>query len=257
MTGLLLRRLRARIELPRTLRALLLALTLSLALVAGLTAASCSGFLPTAPPPGVIQPSITPSSADKGSLTVTREFTFENGKVRLSVPIDRSVFAGAVGAQKAAIFVGGEQPSDWVPDYYRAFIDEPTRRPSTTRCSRRCARFVSELALDASRYAELITSMAQSLEYNTDPGSLAPKFPIETFGDGYGDCDDKTLLAAALLSREGYDVAILLFQPEKHVALGIRAHRSGLQEDRLRLRRDDRAVAGGRSRDGTRDRRRS
>jgi hypothetical protein len=65
--------------------------------------------------------------------------------------------------------------------------------------------------------------MAQTMEYRVDMVSLAPKFPIETFGDGYGDCDDKTLLAAALLSRAGYDVAIMFFEPEKHVALGIKA----------------------------------
>ena len=223
MTGLLLRRLRARIELPRTLRALLLALTLSLALVAGLTAASCSGFLPTAPPPGVIQPSITPSTAEKGTLTVKREFKFENVKVELSVPIDRSVYAGAVGAQKAAIFTGDERPSDWVPNYYRAFIDEPRQKAFYDSMLEALHKIREQLALDETRYVELITSMAQSLEYRTDPSALAPKFPIETFGNGYGDCDDKTLLAAALLSREGFDVAILLFQPEKHVALGIRA----------------------------------
>ena len=60
--------------------------------------------------------------------------------------------------------------------------------------------------LDADRYAELLTVFVQSLTYQTDPVDLEPKFPVETFVDGAGDCDDKTLLLAGLLAREGYDV---------------------------------------------------
>ena len=110
-----------------------------------------------------------------------------------------------------------------MPGYYRAFIDEKHQEPFYASLLEALRTTRQEKGLEDSRYVELVTSMTQSLEYHTDPGSLAPKFPIETFADGFGDCDDKTLLAASLLAREGYDVAVLLFQPEKHVALGIRA----------------------------------
>jgi hypothetical protein len=45
---------------------------------------------------------------------------------------------------------------------------------------------------------------------------------VETIVDGTGDCDDKSVLLAGLLSREGYDVALFLFIPEHHMAVGVR-----------------------------------
>ena len=205
------------------LRGEILAVALALALIGVLGTAGCARVLSAAMPSGVIQPRIVPPSTEQGSLGVTREFAFENRTIRLSVPVDRAVYAGATSAQKSAIFFGDSKPGDWVPDYYRAFVNEEHQDAFYAAMLKTLREVRQRDGLDASRYAELITSMVQSLEYRTDPGSLAPKFPVETFADGYGDCDDKTLLAAGLLSRDGYDVAILLFRPEKHVALGIRA----------------------------------
>jgi hypothetical protein len=60
----------------------------------------------------------------------------------------------------------------------------------------------------------------QSLRYETRDQHPA-KFPVETVVDRAGDCDDKSLLLAGLLSREGYTVALLLFGPESHMAVGV------------------------------------
>ena len=171
----------------------------------------------------VIQPRIVPAAGQNGSENVERDFDFETSKVRLTVPVDRAVYAGSVTAEKSAIFFGKSKPVNWVGDYYRAFVAESHQTAFYGSMAQALHELRQSQGLDSSRYAELVTSMAQQLEYKVDPVNLAPKFPIETFGDGYGDCDDKALLAAALLSRDGYDVAILLFAPEKHVALGIRA----------------------------------
>ena len=70
----------------------------------------------------------------------------------------------------------------------------------------------------------LMTVFVQSLPYNTKSGVLdsPPRFPVETFVDGTGNCEDKSVLLPGLLSREGYDVVLFLFLPEHHIALGIR-----------------------------------
>lgn len=196
---------------------------IAVALALSLSVAGCSRLISAGVIPAVIQPKIVPSATETGSEVITHEFAFEGGMVRLEVPVDKAVYAGAVSAQKSAIFVGGEEPANWTADYYRAFVDEPHQSVFYDSILDALRQLRESDALDSSRYVELITSMVQGLEYRTDTTNLAPKFPIETFGDGYGDCDDKALLAAALLSRDGYDVAILLFAPEKHVALGIRA----------------------------------
>lgn len=69
-----------------------------------------------------------------------------------------------------------------------------------------------------------LIAFVQGLEYQPDlspNGELIewPKYPLETLWDGGGDCEDSAILAASLLLRLGYDVA-LLFLPS-HTALGI------------------------------------
>ena len=74
--------------------------------------------------------------------------------------------------------------------------------------------------LSDDEYLELMSDFVQSLRYETIKENPA-KFPIETVMDGAGDCDDKSLLLAGLLSHEGYTVALLSFGPETHMATGV------------------------------------
>lgn len=193
-------------------------LVAGVALVAGCSRIPLEGILK-----GVIHPSIEPAATEKGVQQAKVDFPFEGSKVELTVPVESAVYAGAVNAEKNAIFIGGDRPPNWVSDYYRAFIQEEHQTSFYDSLAAALHEVRDEKALDSSRYIELVAAMAQNLDYRVDPGNLAPKFPIETYTDGYGDCDDKALLAAAILSRDGYDVAVLFFGREEHVALGVRA----------------------------------
>jgi hypothetical protein len=68
-------------------------------------------------------------------------------------------------------------------------------------------------------------SFVQNLEYKKDSetnGSFEyPRYPVETIfnGDGGGDCEDMAVLAAGILDRMGYDVA--LFRLTEHMAVGV------------------------------------
>jgi len=77
-------------------------------------------------------------------------------------------------------------------------------------------------------YDQLCNTLAfvqQGIRYTADlspqTGQLVeyPKYPLETLVDKKGDCEDQAILAAALLTRMGYKVALLILPP--HVALGI------------------------------------
>jgi hypothetical protein len=150
-------------------------------------------------------------------------FTFEGEPMTLEVSVDGSLYEGASRAQKTVTRFGNARENDWIEDYFPAFVEEEHQMPFYDAVIRELRRIKAERGLDSDRYAELITVFAQSIEYRTDPVDLEPKFPVETFVDCQGDCDDKTLLLAALLAHEDYDVAVLLFEAEKHVALGIRS----------------------------------
>jgi len=186
----------------------------------------CSGGLPE----GVIYPSITLDETVTEDIPVTLTFTFEGQPVTLDVVVDGSLYAGAVAAEKSVTRFGNARENDWIEDYFPAFIDEEHQAAFYDALIGALRQVRDARGLDADRYAELMVVFAQSLTYRTDPVDLEPKFPVETFVDGNGDCDDKTLLLAGLLSREGYDVAILLFAPEKHVSLGIRSADLGYKD---------------------------
>ena len=48
-----------------------------------------------------------------------------------------------------------------------------------------------------------------------------PRYPVETLFDREGDCEDTSILLAAILNEMGYDVAMLLFEEFDHIGLGV------------------------------------
>ncbi|MFH1775736.1 MAG: hypothetical protein ABH839_03695 [Chloroflexota bacterium] len=70
-----------------------------------------------------------------------------------------------------------------------------------------------------------LVAFVQSLPYTVDietkPYDEYPRYPIETLFDRGGDCEDTSILAAALLDRMGYDVALLHLQAANHIAVGV------------------------------------
>jgi hypothetical protein len=70
-----------------------------------------------------------------------------------------------------------------------------------------------------------VVAFIQSLPYTEDsvttPYDEYARYPIETLFDRGGDCEDTSILAAALLDRLGYDVAILVLENARHIAVGV------------------------------------
>ncbi len=70
-----------------------------------------------------------------------------------------------------------------------------------------------------------VISLVQSLPYTVDnettPSDEYPRYPIETLFDRGGDCEDSSILVAALLKEMGYDVALLHLKDAQHMAVGV------------------------------------
>lgn len=72
-------------------------------------------------------------------------------------------------------------------------------------------------------------AFVQSLRYTTDKVSVGldeyPRYPIETLVLEGGDCEDVTILGAALVTALGYGASLLLFEKNRgaggHAALGV------------------------------------
>ena len=69
-----------------------------------------------------------------------------------------------------------------------------------------------------------VIAFVQSMPYTSDSVTTGydeyPRYPIETLIDGGGDCEDSSILAAALLSEMGYGT--VLFVLPGHMALGVK-----------------------------------
>lgn len=80
-----------------------------------------------------------------------------------------------------------------------------------------------EAGYDEWETINFVISFVQSLPYTSDRVTSGydeyPRYPIETLVDRGGDCEDTSILTAALLYQMGYDVILLTFP--NHVAVGI------------------------------------
>jgi len=168
----------------------------------------------------VIVPRIVPVENAAVSLPMVYTFPFEQAAVTLTVPINGSVLAGARAADKEVIIYGNVSERDWVAQTYLAMINDPNQEEFYRDLITRLREIKEKNALTDDEYAELMAVFVQSLDYENIREN-AVKFPIETFVDRSGDCDDKSLLLAALLSREGYRAALFSFPDESHMAVGI------------------------------------
>ncbi len=168
----------------------------------------------------VISPRIDPVVTGQPLLIVTTTYPFQDRTATVSVPVNGSVYEAAKVADKSITVIGNISDNIWIPQSYRAMIDDPAQEPLYADLLTEFRKNRLDWNLDDDEYLELIAVYVQSLGYETLEETPA-KFPVETVVDKTGDCDDKSLLLAGLLSREDYAVALLSFGPEKHMAVGI------------------------------------
>ena len=175
-------------------------------------------------PPGVTLPAIADDHRT-GTISRTYFFAFGMENVTLVSNVSSAAYHGAKKGDKFAVAPPGIAIESLIPDYFRAFIDDPhqDRFFQDLVAGFRSLRDRGQYSDD--EYLELMTVFVQDIPYDTDAGihpDNPARFPVEIFVEGTGDCDDKSLLLAGLLSREGYDVALLFFAPEHHMAIGVR-----------------------------------
>ncbi len=120
-------------------------------------------------------------------------------------------------------------------DYYHDMPRPPTRdysvyvtHPSDDIYVERLVEIIEEAAVqkgfDEYQTVEFTIAFVQSLPYTVDsvtsPFDEYPRYPVETLVDGGGDCEDTSILLAALLTEMGYGV--VLISPPEHMAVGVK-----------------------------------
>ena len=185
-----------------------------------LCSAGCLEGIPFLGPPAVY-PHIVPIEGGTMPEPPRYMFAFQDRNVEVDAPVEAPVYAGARATDKSArIFDRALMEPQWREGIYRALISDPAQDAlyigviSTLKAEQHLN------SLDSDEYAELMAVFVQSIPYENQ-NLTSPRYPIETYVDGMGDCDDKSLFLAGLLSREGYRTALLYFEPERHMAVGV------------------------------------
>ncbi len=162
------------------------------------------------PQQSVIVPHIAPdlNHLHEPPLMVSHHFPFEKNTISLTLPVNTSVYEGAKRAEKATTVSGNISEHTWLAQSYNAMIEDPAQETFYAAFLAESEKIRLREKLTDDEYLEFIAVYVQSLRY-------------ETVVDNAGDCDDKSLLLAGLLSRLGYPVALFLFEPESHMAVGI------------------------------------
>lgn len=170
----------------------------------------------------VIVPQISPdlTRLQSSPVIISHQFPFEKTTVTLTLPINVSVYEGAKQAEKATTVYGNISETIWLAQSYHAMVQDPAQGSLYAALLAEADKIRLQQKLSDDEYLELVAVYVQSLRYENREQNPA-KFPVETVVDRAGDCDDKSLLLAGLLSREGYPVALLLFGPESHMAVGV------------------------------------
>lgn len=107
---------------------------------------------------------------------------------------------------------------------YPAFITNPLQKEFYPYILSSFQVIRDEEHLTSDEYADLLIAYVQSLPYDwkkVREDNITPRFPIETCIDRTGICTDKSLLLAGLLAWEGYNVVLLEFTQEHHMAVAI------------------------------------
>ncbi|QYZ79226.1 hypothetical protein E2N92_07140 [Methanofollis formosanus] len=171
--------------------------------------------------PAAVYPSITPVAGNDNLDPAEFVFSFEKEQYHLKMPVDAAVYGGAREGSKNAVLYEDLADEVWMAEYYQAFLEDPHQEDLYVGLLRAFENVRDEKKLDSDRYLEMITAFVQAIPYQVHPPDTPPKFPIETVAERKGDCDDKSLLLAALLSRAGYDVVLFNFVDDGHMAVGV------------------------------------
>lgn len=174
--------------------------------------------------PDVTYPSIA-EDHQPGMINTSFTFRFQEENITIHANVSTALYQGARNGIKYAVAPPAIPTGELASGYYHAFVNDPRQESLYADLLQQFRADRYEYHLTDDEYLELMTVFVQNLPYDEVAGRLPdnpPRFPVETVVDGTGDCDDKSVLLAGLLSREGYDVVLFLFIPEHHMAVGVR-----------------------------------
>lgn len=156
------------------------------------------------------------------------EFQWEyNGKnYKLSETFYASLYNFYANSPKTYSYQG-EISTEWEKDYYAMFLTHTKSDDSISLLATDLQNLGTEKKLNPDQMVELTLAFVQAIPYDhlraeqILSGSGVTNYPYETLFENKGVCSDKSFLLANLLSKMGYGTALLTYDDEQHMAVGI------------------------------------
>ena len=104
---------------------------------------------------------------------------------------------------------------------YADYVTDPRDDEQLQSLVDELAHLAGDAGLNSWERLGLVIAFVQSIPYVSELCEY-PRYPLETLVERKGDCEDAAILAAALLRQMRFDVVLLAFREEDHMALGIR-----------------------------------
>jgi hypothetical protein len=186
-------------------------LLLAIILISG---AACSLFSPTfstptpAPVPTKIiaEPTYSPDT-----ITKEYEWSYDGREWQWTLSIPQSLYDYYV-----------ERPRAQTADY-SIYVTHPNDDEYIDTIVNGIEEAAADAGYDEIETVNFAVSFVQSMPYAADSVTTTydeyPRYPIETLVDNGGDCEDTSILMAAILDAMGYD--LVLISPPNHMAVGI------------------------------------
>ena len=157
--------------------------------------------------------------------SATHTFRFEGEEYTVAVDVDPELYWGAVASEHVIATTASEPVDEREAAIYRYMVQDPLQARVIDDICAKLRKIADRENLSGDRYVELIAKYVQTMPYDFEKlanPDAAARFPIETLVERSGVCSDKSMLMVALLAHEGHDVALLVFDAEKHMTAGIK-----------------------------------
>ncbi|OGI31006.1 MAG: hypothetical protein A2271_05115 [Candidatus Moranbacteria bacterium RIFOXYA12_FULL_35_19] len=156
------------------------------------------------------------------------EFAWEYNKqqYKLSETFYGSLYSFYSGSPKIFSYQR-ELPENWEKDYYAMFLKNNPADDSISKIASAIKNLGEQKKLSDDQIVELALTFVQSIPYDHAraeqilSGQGETHYPYETLYENKGVCSDKSFLFANLLKELGYGTALLSYENEKHMAVGI------------------------------------
>jgi hypothetical protein len=171
-------------------------------------------------PPTVVAPGL-PGHSGSETGADARDLAYTVRGRAGTVPV--TLYRGVYDAMPDRIigYVGDDKTAR-----YQRVVSESSGRPYL----RDLAATIGSMSEDPDDHARIAVSLVQHLEYDDARAAstyYGVRYPYETLSLGRGVCSDKSVLLAALLHELGFGVALLEFDAENHMAVGLRCPDGG------------------------------